>query len=326
MPMFFRLSKKSRDLEAYYDQVVLKLGKIETELNETNKTDMYLKIKEELYGYFSEIFSSKESLTEEEIIKRLGRLNIESATINKVKKILELISSIEYNNTSYNVETLYNVLEQVRSIIREIEIKKEEKLASKQYHVFTVDRKNIEKIFPKILRQLKDEYSKKKKISPENIIKLKAYFDLLAQSEKEKFAKEVNYYTERLPEIIELVERAKEIKGKNQEELHQIVVRINHFLMRLDDNEKNDIYPMLLSIIDSSEEKLNIYLMFAYSFVSQKRFNEAYQYYGKIQENYNKLEENKKKYYYEVIKRFSKLYTEQVKKNQTTAATKSRIS
>ncbi len=311
-------SSKNRDIEIHYDQLVLKLNKIESELNDANKADMYIRIKEELYSYFSEIFSSKEALTEEDIIRRLGKLNIQSATINKVKKTLETISSIEYNNVLYTVETLYNIIEQIRSIMREIELKNEEKIISKEYKVFKLKKKGIEKIFLKTLTELKNEYSKNKRISSEHMIKIKTYFDLLPQSEKEKYGKEVNYYTERLPEIIELIERAKSEKGKNQEEFHQIVVRINHLLMRLDEKEKNDIYPMLLSIVDSSEEKLNIYLMFAYSFINQKRFNDAYIFYGKIEENYAKLEASKKKYYYDVIKRFSTFYTAQFKKSQET--------
>lgn len=309
MKWFFDKNKKVqiKDYDRLREKTLEELDEFVKGLNDDNYIAKYDDIKKIFVAFFNALFKTNTNYTGEEIIKRLHGFNIKHNSIEKLKTIISKADQIDYYGKFLSKEDVLFFSDALRTVILEICEEKKEGLYEKKKHVFSHNQEDNTKKLEKELKNIKEGFHKNGKIDERSIIRTKSYFNALHNTDKEKYAKEVHYYCERLPLFFNLLNEAEKF-GKDLSEFHNILSQINHLFIKLDDKEKEYVYPRILKLTSDGEEKLNIYLMLAYSYLHQKKLEAALFFYKKLDENYKLLDAKKKTYYYSLIQRFVKRY------------------
>ncbi|MBR9676842.1 hypothetical protein GOV04_01770 [Candidatus Woesearchaeota archaeon] len=310
-------TKNYRELEKQETQIfndmIAKIDKLTNNVEVVEKKIVYQELKKAIIEYFTRLLKTADSMTEQELVEKFGTLNVKSDTIDKAQRLFAYMLNIDYNNASYQKEDLYHLLEEMHQVIEQIYIQTKASTLSKEEKLAKAKQPLIIKKFQGVLAKIKKSYKTKNVISRELTIKATEYYNLLSQENKKKYESDFHYYCTNLPYILELLQKAKEMK-ENQEELHQLIAKINKVFLKIPSEEQEGLSWQILKAIDSSEQKLNAYLMLGYNYIHSKKFNDARELYAEMIKYYNNLEEKKKKYYYNLLTRFLEHYTKAINK------------
>lgn len=317
--MFNIKLKKLRKEERFEDKLTKStLIEIENTFQhiEVNKKDYaYTILKNVFENYIKELFRIKNNITQDEILIKLKTFNIDSGTIKKTKFIIDFITSIEYNNIPYSKEEIYQLTEALKEVVEEIYTERIAHLMLNKENLSSLKKDVIEKKYLKNFAKLKNYYYKNKLISQKHIIKTTEYFEALPSNIKDKYSKDFHYYCRNLPYLLDLLHIAENSGDKHQDELHQIISKINKLFLKLDENEKKELYPRIINVINSDEQKLNMYLMMGYSYLHKKEIKKSLSIFQIINKHFDRMDNSKKSYYENVLNRFLQHIKNEIKKN-----------
>ncbi|MBR9676417.1 hypothetical protein GOV05_05395 [Candidatus Woesearchaeota archaeon] len=301
--MFSNKEKEVFD-ENYLEGVLNSCDDIYDKIKEDARNESYHSIRNLIFKFFKVVLSESVDLVEEEVIRKLQKYDLKKAPREKISELFEELNSIDYGNEKPKKEKMYFILDAFKEVSKEVFI------SIKEHEKLKVDKKKInsKKAFEKFKKVL--EKLKKQKIPDSStrdlIIRASEYYDLLDDEKKNRYAKDYSYYCFRKPEVFDLLKKLEELKNEGaQEGVHQALVDLNKVYFKLDNTQKNEVFDKIISIVDASEEKLNMYIMMGYNFLHEKKLLELRNIYALIVQSYNELDNNKKNYYYGVLLRFN---------------------
>lgn len=300
------MSKNSYNEDEIEGALYLKAKKeLDALINDAGK-----KSKEELYNqlhlcfltYIKGILKEKNNLTEHETIQRLRNFNIDKTAIDMTDTVLKKLTEIEYNKKKYDEKDLYNLIISSQIAIEEVNIQRMAYHHSIKDKMPISSRKSIIKQFESGLRKLKDSYLKKGDAPKSLLVTLSEYYNYLPNEKKAKVSKEYYYYCKTIPELLDLINELKEAEEEKMQ--LSIEVAINKLFAKLEDEEKEIVYPRIMASLISSEQKIDFLIMFGYSAISQKKVDKALDIYKNLFSYFESLDAKKKTYYKPIILRY----------------------
>ena len=182
--------------------------------------------------------------------------------------------------------------------------------------IIFIGMKDYDKTHSKRLKKLKYFYNriffinsveklkKYQKYDIDLIIKINDHYDKMRKKDREKYSVPFLYYSNHYPRLYELIDRLK--NASNQEEKHNILLQLNKLYFKLKDKHKVEMSDKLKQIINSDEEKLNVYLMLGYNLIHEKDKDNLAKMILRIDKVYESLNDPLKTYYKEILERFKK--------------------
>jgi hypothetical protein len=306
--------KNEKEIEnSIYLKAKKELNDLKQSIGTKSKEETYQNTRASLMTYLISILKEKAFLTEQEMIQKLKNFNIDKKGIEILENLLKRITQIEYNNTNYTNEILYQLIIDSDEAIDEINI---QRIA---YHQSLIDRIQVnskEKIISKFesdLKSLKSYYNKKGEIDGNLVITLTEYFNYLPSDKKAQFSRDFHYYCKILPEIISMIKNLE--NAKEDFEKHQLSASINKLFARLEDEQKEETYPRIINLIISIEQKIDLLMILGYSYISKKKLEKSLEVYKLLAGNFSGLDNEKKKYYQPILIRYLNA-VKQIQKNK----------
>jgi hypothetical protein len=298
--------KKEKEPEFAENELYLKAKKELENAKESSgkksREEIYLQLKSCFISYINGMIKEKSFLTEQETVQSLKKFNIGRSAIEMADSLIKSFMQIEYNNHEYSGEELFRMIIDADMAIDEISIQRKAYHRALKDNIQSQAKEKVVREFESSLLSLKDYYLKKGELQSEIIIALLEYYNYLPDEKKFYYSRDYYYYCKSLPGIMNIISSLK--SAKDEFERRQLSAAVSRLFAKLDDQEKEAVYPKILTIFTSHEQKIDFLLIFGYSQITAKNTKNALLIYKELFHNFEMLDSQKKKYYQPIIMRY----------------------